>query len=384
MVMRFSIFVAALLFVAAPAAAQTEFYATPPVRGAAGTLIAQEAVDGAPAGAQAYRVLYNSTGLHGEPIAVSGMVIVPKGSAPAGGRPIVAWAHPTSGVVPKCAPSLAHHFFFQVQGLKAMLKQGFIVAATDYAGLGTPGLHPYLIGTSEGRAVIDSVRAARQLPGAGAGNRYTVWGHSQGGHAALFAGLIAKDYAPELTLVGVAAAAPATDLKTHLEEDIDTNSGRSLTALAFYSWGRLFDAPVASVVVPQALPTIDALADVCIENVADIVERGLKQRPLKKAFQADENFAAESPWRRLLADNTPGPVPPSIPVFIAQGPNDAVVSAAATNAYFGSLCQGGSSVRMAWLDHTPHTLAGLRSKDLAVAWMADRFAGIAPPNDCAR
>ena len=93
-----------------------------------------------------------------------------------------------------------------------MLDRGFVIAATDYAGLGGQGMHPYLIGLSEARAVLDSVRAARQLPDAAAGDRFAVWGHSQGGHAALFTGEQAASYAPELKLVGVAAAAPATYL----------------------------------------------------------------------------------------------------------------------------------------------------------------------------
>ena len=70
----------------------------------------------APLGAQAYRILYRSTGLSGEPIAVSGVAIVPPGPPPEQGRPIVAWAHPTTGVVPHCAPSLALFVFQQIQG----------------------------------------------------------------------------------------------------------------------------------------------------------------------------------------------------------------------------------------------------------------------------
>ncbi len=310
------------------------------------------------------------------------MVIVPAGPAPAGGRPIVAWAHPTSGVVPKCAPSRAHYFFMQVQGLKAMLDQGFVVAATDYPGLGTPGPHPYLVGVSEARAVIDSVRAARALPGANTGSRFAVWGHSQGGQAALFTGLIAHDYAPELSLVGVAAAAPATDLATLLSDDIDTNGGRNLTAMTFYSWSRVFDAPLDGIVQPQALPTVDALSNECIENIFDIVERGFTQRPLKKAFLADDNFASEEPWRHLLAENTPSALSPGIPVFIAQGTKDGLVRPEVTAAYLVNLCRGGSAVRTVVMDGVTHAFAAKRSADRAVAWIADRFAGTPPPNDC--
>jgi hypothetical protein len=176
--------------------AQTRFYraSVEDIAGAPGTLIHQEPMSGAPLDAKSYRVLYRSTGLKGEPIAVSGVVVVPRGPAPPEGRPIVAWAHPTTGIVPHCAPSLAHFFFQQVQGVRDMVERGWIVAATDYPGLGTPGPHPYLLGVSEGRAVLDSLRAAKILAGKEAGKRAALWGHSQGGQAVLFAGLLASTY----------------------------------------------------------------------------------------------------------------------------------------------------------------------------------------------
>ena len=74
----------------------------------------------------------------------------------------------------------------QMAGLRQLIEQGAVVAATDYPGLGTTGPHPYLVGDSEARAVIDSVRAAHNLPGAETGNSFAVWGHSQGGQASLF------------------------------------------------------------------------------------------------------------------------------------------------------------------------------------------------------
>src|ERR1700744_4053736 len=168
---------AVLALSVARAEAPTPFYhaSTAEIAGTPGTLIRLEPMGFAPAGAQAYRVLYRSTGLHGEPIAVSGVIIVPPGPPPASGRPIVAWAHPTTGVVPHCAPSLAIFVFQQMAGLRQLIEQGVVVAATDYPGLGTPGPHPYLVGDSEARAVIDSVRAARNMPGADGSNSFAVW-----------------------------------------------------------------------------------------------------------------------------------------------------------------------------------------------------------------
>src|SRR5262245_20542954 len=177
---------------ATTASAQTSFYDAPRsmLEGQPGSLVRQEVIDGAPLGATAYRVLYRSTGMKGEPIFVSGVVIVPQGDPPPGGRPIVAWAHPTTGITAPCAPSLAIFLFQQIQGLRSFVERGYVVAATDYPGLGTPETHPYLVGDSEARAVIDSVRVAGNMPGAGGGKHFVVWGHSQGGQAALFTGLI--------------------------------------------------------------------------------------------------------------------------------------------------------------------------------------------------
>lgn len=365
--------------------AQTAFYQAIPAEitaGAAGSVIRQEPMHGAPAGASAYRILYRSTDPNGGPIAVSGMVLVPAGPALEAGRAVVAWAHPTTGIVPRCAPSLAFFGFQQIQGARELLEQGYVIAATDYPGLGTPGPHPYLVGASEARAVIDSVRAAQSLPGVGNVRHYAVWGHSQGGQAALFTGLISKSYAPELPLVGVAAAAPATDLATLMSDDLNTTGGNNLTAMTLWSWNRVYGAPIERVVAPAAMPAVDALAQECIESVFDILARARTGRPLNQAFLTVDNPAALEPWRSLLARNTPGALPPSIPVFIAQGSTDALVRPQVTRSYVQRLCRAGNRVRFVLMPNVNHGFAGRDSAAAAVQWMTDRFAGRPAPNDC--
>ena len=368
-----------------PALAQTAFYQVQTageLDGAVGTIIRQERMSGAPDEATAYRVLYRSTGLDGRPSAVSGVVVIPRGSPPPGGRPIVAWAHPTTGVVPRCAPSLAFSMFRQVQGLKQMLERGYIVTATDYPGLGTAGTHPYLIGDSEGRSVLDSVRAARLMPEAGASNRFAVWGHSQGGQAALFTGLLAKSYAPELDLVGVAAAAPATELATLLNDDLTTVAGKNLTSMSLWSWARLYDAPLERVVDAAAIPVVDRLAEECIESLFDLLERRLTERPLEQHFLCVSNLVDVEPWRTLLNENAPGALPPDVPVFLAQGTSDPIVRPAATKDYMDLLCRAGVKVRMFLMPGIGHAVAGRDSADAAVGWINDRFARLSPPTDC--
>src|ERR1700722_20347285 len=258
----------------------------------AGRLIQAHPLAGAPDGASAYRILYQSTGLRGEPITVSGMVIAPPGPAPDGGRPVVAWAHPTTGVVERCAPSLARKRFQMIAGLRLMLARGYVVAGTDYPRLGTPGGPPYLGGESGGRAVLGSVRSARQTPNVGAGAAFAVWGHSQGGQASLFTGLLAQSYAPELRLVGVAAAAPATELATLMKADLNSSGGRNLTAMTLWSWKRVFGAPSNSVLDPSAIPVVDRLAGECIESIFDIWERRLTAKPLALTFLSNDKFVS--------------------------------------------------------------------------------------------
>jgi pimeloyl-ACP methyl ester carboxylesterase len=202
---------------AAPASAQTDDFYTPPATlpREHGALIRERAASphARLSAAKSTRVvLYRSTSPTGAPVAVSGTVSAPKGRAPRGGWPVISWAHGSTGIADACAPSR-----FNVLGgydsplLNRWLRAGFAVVRTDYEGLGTPGDHPYLVGVSEGRSVLDIVRAARRLDRS-LGRRLIVAGHSQGGHAALWAAALAPRWTPELSLRGTVAFAPASHI----------------------------------------------------------------------------------------------------------------------------------------------------------------------------
>jgi pimeloyl-ACP methyl ester carboxylesterase len=157
-------------------------------------------------------LLYSSTSATGRAVPVSGTVAVPKGKAPKGGWPVVTWAHGTVGIADRCAPSIAGtQANYDSPLLNRWLKAGYAVVRTDYEGLGTPGAHPYLVGVSEGRSVLDVVRAARKLDKT-LSKKVLIAGHSQGGHAALWAASLAKKWTPELNLRGTVAFAPVSNL----------------------------------------------------------------------------------------------------------------------------------------------------------------------------
>ncbi len=329
-----------------------------------------------------FRILYRSTDQNGRPIPVSGAIYIPNGPAPAGGRNIIAWAHPTSGVMPPCAPSLMPDVGGMMWNLPNMISQGYIVVATDYPGLGTDGIHPYLIGESEARSVLDSVRAARDLPNTGASNRFAVWGHSQGGHAALYTGEIAARYAPELKLLGVAAAAPATNLVELFDDDESTE--QDLLAMTVLSWTRLENVPVTNLVEPQAMPAFETTAKDCIESVAEFEKIEKDESPLKSGQFLKVDPSKADPWKGIMVHNSPGQASAGAPVFIAQGTADTTVDPAVTKRFAETLCAQGVHVSFVALPGVTHTFAARDSASAALTWMNERFRGAPPPSDCAR
>lgn len=168
---------------------------------------------GVPAAARTTLVLYKSSDVAGEAVPVSGTVMVPRGNPPRGGWPVVSFAHATTGIADRCAPSryplLAEGYGGERIGplFNGYLKAGYAVAQTDYQGLGTPGVHQYLVGRSAARGVLDMARAARGLDRR-IGRRVLIAGHSQGGHAALWAAGEAASWTPELRVLGTQPFAP--------------------------------------------------------------------------------------------------------------------------------------------------------------------------------
>jgi acetyl esterase/lipase len=378
--MRVLVLSIAAALLAVPALAG--FYDATPLQlqGPPGSVIRYQVMDTSPGAATAFRVLYRSTGLRGEPVAVSAVVIRPPGKAPASGRDVVAWAHGTTGIARPCAPSLIG-FGFDVPALTLMLSRGYVVVVTDYPGLGTEPQHPYLVGDSEARGVLDAVRAARAMAFVGAGNHFIVWGHSQGGHAALFTGELARSYAPELQLMGIAAAAPATMLARLLEDDLNSPAGIVLTAMAMASWSAVFNAPMTSMVEEADRPEVDRIASRCILSIFDLLAQLESQKRLTNDFLIADP-ATTPPWSGFLAGNTPGKARAGAPLLIAQGMRDGVVDLEVTDDYVAALCARGTPVRYIRYPKGSHHTVVRQSANQTVAWMGERFAGVPQRTPC--
>ena len=274
-------------------------------------------------------VLYSSRTPQGAKDATSGSISVPKGKPPKGGWPVITWAHGTTGVADICAPSRdgldpsANTGETYINGdLNAWLKAGYAVLRTDYEGLGTPGKHPYLIGTSEGRSVVDIVAAARQLD-PNISRRYLISGHSQGGHAALFAAGLASSWQPKLKLRGTVAFAPASHILDQASLLPALTSPSSLTALATL----ILDGAstqssainVNALLSDEALQFYPLLQSQCLGRLGQSDELG--GIPPSHLERSGADLSALNP---VLAAMNPA-VKTAAPILIPQGESDTTV-----------------------------------------------------------
>ena len=328
-----------------------------------GTIIRFETMNAPFPESQAWRVMYTSFGINDEPIVVTGMVFAPTSPVPAGGRPVVSWSHPTTGIEDPCAPSRSPKPYDDVQGLADFLNLGWVVVATDYQGLGTDGMHPYLVGASEAHGTIDIVRAARNMNETGASSNYFVFGHSQGGQAALFAGQMASTYAPELQLLGVAAAAPAGLLVPLFQADKDTVAGAVLGSYAVVSWSDIFGYDEATVVNPSLSERVHAVTDKCVvggSRLSDI-ELGINDLILKgRMWSADP--ATTAPWSNQFALNTAAQSPITAPLLLTQGTADKIITPSTTAELTAMyVAMGNNQATEQVMDGVDHMKAGKAS-----------------------
>ena len=352
------------------------FYATPSsIPAAPGTLIRSEPLGVNVPGATSYRVLYSSQRPDGSMAVSSGMVFVPTTPAPPGGRPVVAWAHGPVGQGDACAPSRSENPLGDTANwLDQMMQLGWVVTATDYTGLGTQGPNLYLVAQAEVSDVVNSVRAARQIPNIDASNRYVVWGHSQGGHSALWSGHLAPTFAPELKLLGVAAAAPAANLNLIMGAQWDGVIGWGIGPEVALSWPVINPTlPINGVVTQAGIDNEESISQQCTSSKSLLLNLALR-----KVF--GQNFFTENPsnnaqWKSMGLQQTPSPLPASMPVFVGQSTADQVVLAWPNAVLQNQWCKAGSTISTLWVGEVSHQLTAETIGPDVVRWINDRFAG---------
>lgn len=362
------------------------FYATPTGLAAAkpGTVFRVETLAEAPiAGASSFRILYRTERPNGAPAVAGAMVFVPIASAPATGRPVLAYAHGTIGQGRGCAPSRRSDPVGGNIWFAQAIASGFVVVATDYAGIGTAGPDLFLNGQSESLDIVNSVRALEQVPGADPSEKWVVFGHSQGGHGALWTGQLAAQEMPEKTLIGVAAAAPAADLPMIIGRQWNTGVGWGVGAEVARSWPATYpNLDFAAAISSEGNRWTDQVADACLGE-------GMPIPPLLGMIAAavgvpyfNSNPIDVPRIAKVAAEQTPKPLPATLPLMIAQGTADTVIPPESNAALQTTWCAAGSNLTMLWLGGVGHVAAGTTAAPTIVPWLRAIFDGRTPAPQC--
>lgn len=345
------------------------FYEVPDTlpAGPHGTLIRYQPMDDYDIpGATTYRILYRSESVQGDPIAVSGMASVPTADAPADGRPMITISHGTTGIADACAPS-KNPVSTEMSLVGAKLGDRFLLAHTDDEGLGTPGRHPYLVGESEGRSALDAIVAAGQLPDADPGTKLGIAGYSQGGHGALWTSQVARDWTPDLEVVGTFSGAPASEIGVIIAAASQVKGFGMMVIAGLHE--AYPDTDLSQVLTPKGIEVLDSVDEGCAGQTFAAVG----------GYDASEIFVPDGGtsgrWAELAnAQNAGSEKTNDAPTLIIHSNADGTVPTFFIDQVTARMCANDQVVDRRDIDGGGHTEAAIPAYETAIPWLEARFA----------
>lgn len=310
-------------------------------------------------GGRAQRILYHSSDTMGRPVGVTAWLGLP--STVDENTPIVSWGHGTSGMADDCAPSRqespATFPFFQ-----QLLDAGYIVVASDFAYLGTPGPHPYYDAATMAYSMIDAAIAAQQFSGSNGPIVYS--GYSIGGRGAIFSQAMSEWYAPHLDVRGAATFRPGVDGIAEggtLWKTLRDSPFKGYIVMAFYgvslAWGDKY-YELGDILTPTAIERLPLLDSTCLGSVLD----------------AFENLSGDDVFEIALDDPLPkGVIGPAeqvtnLPLLVIAGRADTTPVPEVIDSYFAEACANGQPIELRWLN-TGHNLPTELDKEIFLDWM---------------
>ena len=337
---------------------------------------------GIPLPARGWQVMYISSDVRGEPIAVTGTVMVPFAPWAAGPRPVIAWAVGTQGQADRCAPSHQYALGSEYEAVMATqaLARGWILAMTDYEGLGTPGDHTYMVGEPEGRAVLDSVYAAQQLRAARVRTDAPVgiMGYSQGGDGAARAAELQRDYAGSLNVKG-AAVGGTPYYSPDLLRNADGGVIGGLVPAGLIGLDAAYpELHLDAILTPYGRRVVaDARYNKCLFEMAATYP-GLRLDSIIEGTP----LLRRRDWLARFRDDRSAQAVPDMPALVYHGRLDNVVPYRQGRRVFADWCAHGGQIELRTVHAGEHFLGFGRGGPVAMDWMAERFAGEPAGSDC--
>lgn len=389
--------------------------------GKLGQVIKKEKITTEVPGAQAWRIAYISSDVNDVKTISTGLLVAPIGQAPKGGRPIVSWSHGTTGGAQNCGPSqqinpavpLNEYYLpngdswldYGILSVTELIKQGYVVVATDYQGLGGGGKHQYVVGQTQGRDAINAIRAAGSVKETRAGKKALLYGWSQGGYSVLSAGA-SKEYLARngtaydgIDLVGVVALSPV-DFSGAVSAAMSNNGNDADKALNefvaplssnIFMWGHVAAAMYGTQAAypdklqltdwftPEGAKAFDQLSNnKCFHVLSDSLaySYGDNYKSLTRSVPINTKAWVDA----LIAGGIPNSVPVA-PVLMYRGTKDAVPKSQ-VDIYEAQACKLGGNVQHVELDGATHFTSPVEAQKTFLPWINDRFAGKPLANAC--
>ena len=389
--------------------------------GKLGQIIKQEKISTPIKGAQAWKIAYISSDIAERLTISTGLVVAPVGKAPKEGRPVLAWAHGTTGTAQNCGPSqvtnpavpLNQYFLvggnswtdYGIPNLEEFIKEGYVVVATDYQGLGGGGKHQYAVAGSNGRDLINSARAAISMKDTGAGKRTIFYGWSQGGGATIAAASLGEYFnkkgavTDDLQVLGFVAMAPddaavmiqnATKDQASADKAVNgliqlfSDNVFNFSHFAMTLWGTQAAYPnlkLSDLFTDQGSKVVDQVVlNKCMHVTADTFSDTYGNQFNTLLRDKPINTLA---WAKALIDGSVLPVKPVAPVVIYWGTKDTAVPPIMHELYQKQMCAMGGNIERIQLpgEQTHFSTPGL-SAPMYLTWVKDRLAGKPVTNSC--
>lgn len=330
----------------------------------------------------ALRIRYHSTsGIDESRTVVSGVVFVPRGQPPPGGWPIASIGHPTTGLNSDCGPSMYPGLMGGTATAIPFLANGFAVVMSDYQGLGTPGVHPYLEPRTAAYNIIDAVRAARYAVDH-VSDTWVGYGVSQGGQAVWAANELAPEYGRDLRLLGTISMSAPTDLRPLVDAMVDGTLTREQKVLL----------PMVLAGVRVVHPELDlddylrgqvrTRMNVFLSCLGD--QDGLRSKIVENAPASDFQPATPEAAARLrewLGEFSVPQRQATAPMLVGYGDADQLIPVAWTQAAVQQACAMGDVVDAHVAVGQGHGILDFGA--LPAEWLRGRLAGEPAPSTCA-
>ena len=388
--------------------------------GKLGQVVKKEKVATEISGAQAWRIAYISSDVNDLQTISTGLLIAPVGPAPKEGRPIVSWSHGTTGSAQNCGPSqqinpavpLNEYYLmngnswedYGVLSVTEFIKQGYVVVATDYQGLGGGGKHQYAVGQTQGRDAINAIRAAGAIKETSAGKKALLYGWSEGGYSVLSAGgspdyLTKKGTAFDgIELVGVVALSPVNvsgvaqfALSSSQTPEQAMEKITAPLSQNIFMWGHLAGMmyglqaaypeklQLTDWFTPEGAKVFDVLSNnKCFHVLSDSLtySYGENYKSLVKPTPSNTKAWIDA----LIVGGVPNKAP-TVPVLVFRGTKDAVPKPM-VDIYEAQMCKLGANVKHIELDGATHFTSPVEAQQTFLPWVKDRFVNKPLANGC--